>query len=59
MMPASRFLAPLVNLLGFLPHLDVMSHSQLRQTMEKAGFVVEHEWLPNKKAAVFIIARKP
>lgn len=59
MMPAIRFVAPLGNLLGFLPHLDVMSQSQLRAAMEAAGFVVEHEWLPNKKAAVFMIARKP
>lgn len=59
MMPAIRFVAPLGNLLGFLPHLDVMSQSQLRAAMEAAGFVVEHEWLPNNKAAVFMIARRP
>lgn len=59
MMPAIRFFAPLGNLIGFVPHLDVMSQSQLHQAMEAAGFVVEHEWLPNKKAAVFMIARKP
>lgn len=59
MMPAIRFVAPLGNLLGLMPHLDIMSQAQLRSAMEAAGFIVEHEWLPKKKAAVFMIARKP
>lgn len=59
MMPLIRYLAPLGNRLGLLPHLDVMTQPQLRSTMEAAGFAVEHEWLPNKKAAVFMITRKP
>ena len=59
MMPVIRFVAPLGNRLGFLPHLDVMTQNQLRSAMETAGFAVEHEWLPQKKAAVFMIARKP
>lgn len=58
MMPFIRYLAPLGNRLGLLPHLDVMTQPQLRSTMEAAGFTVEHEWLPNRKAAVFMIARK-
>jgi ubiquinone/menaquinone biosynthesis C-methylase UbiE len=59
MMPAIRCVAPLGSVLGLLPHLDVMSQSQLRSAMEASGFVVEHEWLPQKKAALFMIARKP
>lgn len=59
MLPAIRFVAPLGSRLGLLPHLDVMTQSQLHSAMEEAGFAVEHEWLPNKKAAVFMIARKP
>lgn len=59
MLPAIRFVAPLGSRLGLLPHLDVMTQGQLRLAMEAAGFTVEHEWLPNRKAAVFMIARKP
>jgi len=59
MMPLVRFLTPISNILGFLPHLDPMTRRQLRQAMEAAGFVVEHEWQPNRKAAVFMVARKP
>ena len=59
MMPLVRFLTPISNILGFLPHLDPMTRHQLRQAMEAEGFVVEHEWQPNRKAAVFMVARKP
>lgn len=59
MMPLIRFVAPLGKLLGLMPHLDIMSQVQLRDAMEAAGFVMEYEWLPKKKAAVFMIARKP
>lgn len=59
MLPAIRFVAPLGSRLGLIPHLDIMTQGQLRAAIEAAGFAVEHEWLPNKKAAVFMIARKP
>lgn len=59
MMPLIRFVAPLGNRLGLLPHLDVMTQNQLRTAIETAGFAVEHEWLPKKKSAAFMIARKP
>ncbi|ODT79051.1 MAG: SAM-dependent methyltransferase [Pelagibacterium sp. SCN 64-44] len=59
MMPLVRFLTPVSNRLGFLPYLDPMTRSQLRRAMQAAGFAVEHEWQPNRKAAVFMIARKP
>ncbi|SFV26615.1 Ubiquinone/menaquinone biosynthesis C-methylase UbiE [Devosia crocina] len=59
MMPFSRFLAPISNRIGLLPHFDVMTPDQLRSAMVKAGFSVEHEWQPSKKAALFMVARKP
>lgn len=59
MMPLARFVTPVTNRIGFLPHLDPMTPSQLREAMTAAGFIVEHEWQPNRKAAVFMVARKP
>jgi ubiquinone/menaquinone biosynthesis C-methylase UbiE len=59
MMPLIRFVAPIGNRLGLLPHLDVMTAAQLRHAIEMPGFVVEQQWQPTRKAAVFIIARKP
>ena len=54
-----RLVAPLGRKLGLLPHLNVMDHAQLRADIATAGFAIEHDWRPNPKAAVFIIARKP
>jgi hypothetical protein len=31
----------------------------LKQSIIDAGFVIDHEWLPKKNAAAFIIAKKP
>lgn len=59
MTPLIRLVAPIGNRLGFLPHLDVMTPAQLHNAIEAPGFVIEYEWQPGKKAAVFIIARKP
>lgn len=61
MVPALALLTPITNRLnlGFLPYLDAMTPAQLRCAIEAEGFAVEHQWQPSKKAAVFIIARKP
>ena len=57
-MRAFSFIAPIGKWLGKLPHLDVMSHEELRRSVTQAGFSIEHDWRPNAAAAVFLIARK-
>jgi len=52
-------IAPLGRALGLLPMLNIMTPDQLRADMTNAGFVIEHDWRPNPKAALFLIARKP
>ncbi|MCP8884763.1 class I SAM-dependent methyltransferase [Devosia sp. XJ19-1] len=52
-------IAPLGRAFGLLPMLNVMTHDQLRDSLTRAGFAIEHDWRPNPHAAVFIIARKP
>jgi ubiquinone/menaquinone biosynthesis C-methylase UbiE len=61
MVPALAFLTPLTNRLNlpFMPYLDAMTSPQLANAIINAGFVIEHQWQPNRKAAVFVIARKP
>jgi Methylase involved in ubiquinone/menaquinone biosynthesis len=54
-----RPVAPLGRALGLLPRLDFMTHAQLRDAIAAGGFAIEHDWRPNPRAAVFIIARKP
>jgi ubiquinone/menaquinone biosynthesis C-methylase UbiE len=55
---ALSFLVPIGRLLGKLPHIDFMSHEELRRSMQDAGFTLEHDWRPSPAAAVFMIARK-
>ena len=52
-------IAPILRSIGLLPQLTFMTQKQLRDAITDAGFVIEHDWQPNPKAAVFIIARKP
>jgi len=53
------YIAPLGRALGLLPVLNVMTPDQLRTDMVRTGFVIEHDWRPNPKSALFLIARKP
>lgn len=53
------WIAPIGQWLGKFPHLDIMSHDELRRSITGAGFRIEHDWRPGKLAAVFLIARKP
>lgn len=52
-------IAPLGRALGLLPVLNIMTPEQLRMDMTSTGFVIEHDWRPAPKAALFLIARKP
>lgn len=53
-----RLLLKLGHVLGLLPLVRFFGESELRMTMQEAGFVLDYTWRPNPKAAVFIIARK-
>ena len=57
-LPAIRLVAPLGRALGLLPLLRVFTRAELRRSIEVAGFSIEHDWLPGKGKAVFIVARK-
>jgi ubiquinone/menaquinone biosynthesis C-methylase UbiE len=53
-----RIIAPVAHFIGLIPLVKVFTQAQLMQSFIDAGFVVEHEWLPRKNAAAFIIAKK-
>ena len=53
-----RIIAPLAHLIGLIPLVKVFTQAQLMQDFIDAGFVIDHEWLPKKNAAAFIIAKK-
>ena len=45
--------------LGLLPDLRMIASRDLRRDLVRAGFEIEHSWLPSRRAALFVIARKP
>lgn len=53
-----RIIAPLGHSIGLIPLVKVFTQAELVQSLIDAGFVIDHEWLPKKNAAAFIIARK-
>lgn len=57
--PLLGWVTPITNRLGLIPYLDAMTSDQLVKAMTDAGFVIEHRWQPSRKAALFLIARKP
>ena len=44
--------------LGLVPWLNSASSAQLKSSIEAAGFAIEHEWRPDAKSALFLIAGK-
>ena len=58
-MPAFRFVAPAARLVGLAPYVDIFSGDVLREEMRAAGFEIEVDWQPHKRASLFLIARKP
>lgn len=53
-----RLIAPVGHFLRLFPLVKVFTQTQLKQNLIEAGFEIDHEWLPKKNAAVFIIALK-
>jgi len=53
-----KIIAPVGHFLGLIPLVKVFTQAQLVQSHVAAGFEIDHEWLPRKNAAVFLVATK-
>jgi ubiquinone/menaquinone biosynthesis C-methylase UbiE len=53
-----RFVAPIGRALGLIPLVRIFTEEDLDESLERAGFAIEHSWQPGKGKAVFIVARK-
>ncbi|MDO3386136.1 class I SAM-dependent methyltransferase [Gilvimarinus sp. SDUM040013] len=54
-----KLIAKPMCLLGFWPPVYFFSSEELQTAITRAGFTIEHSWLPEKAVAHFFIARKP
>lgn len=52
-----RLLIPLMQALGFAPHVSRFGKKGLLAMLARAGFDIDHEWQPDS-LSVFIVARK-
>ena len=57
-MPWLRFIAPLLRILGVIPHISIFTQNDLVGWMQAADLDITEVWLPKPKAGVFIIAQK-
>ncbi|MEO1247625.1 MAG: class I SAM-dependent methyltransferase [Pseudomonadota bacterium] len=53
-----KWVASIGRSVGLLPLIRVFTPDELRKSMIQAGFVIEHDWRPAPKAALFLVARK-
>lgn len=53
-----RFVLPIGQFFGKMPYVDLFTRAALTDSIERAGFAIEHEWQPGKGKAVFIVAKK-
>ena len=52
-----RWIAPIGRAVGLFPPLAFFSRRELTEAMEAAGFDILDRWVPDPKAALFVIAR--
>jgi ubiquinone/menaquinone biosynthesis C-methylase UbiE len=53
-----KLIAPVGKALGLMPLLRVFTTKDLLASLVDAGFEIDHQWQPEKRAAVFIVAKK-
>lgn len=53
-----KFVAPIGRVLGLIPLVKVFTTTELVASLTEAGFKIDHQWLPGKYKAVFIVAKK-
>ena len=54
-----RFVVPVLRRMGLIPNVSSLTEQTLIQELEQTGFEIVDQWRPSRKAAVFVIARKP
>jgi ubiquinone/menaquinone biosynthesis C-methylase UbiE len=54
-----KLIAPIGHALGLLPRLNVMTTGELVDSLTGAGFEIAHNWHPDRRKAVFIVAKRP
>jgi ubiquinone/menaquinone biosynthesis C-methylase UbiE len=54
-----KLIGPIGRLLGLMPLVRVFTAQELVDSLEAAGFAIDHRWQPGKGKPAFIVAKKP
>lgn len=55
-----RYIAPIGRFLKFIPLVKVFKREELVDSLERAGFEIEYQWVPeDNKLVYFLVAKKP
>ena len=54
-----KLIGPIGRFLGVMPLVRVFTVQELVDSLEAAGFAIDHQWQPGKGKAAFIVAEKP
>lgn len=58
-MPYFGLIVPIGKLLRLMPHVSVFTGADLKQAVTGAEFEIHHEWQPDSRHALFLVAIKP
>ena len=53
-----KVLAAVMQSLPLMPPVQALKRDQLRGEVTSAGFAIEHDWSPDPKSALFLVARR-
>ena len=54
-----KLIGPIGRLLGVMPLVRVFTVQELVDSLETAGFAIDHQWRPGQGRVVFLVAKKP
>ncbi len=58
MMKFLKFIVPIGEFFGLMPHVTVFTTKELEHSLTDAGFEIDYQWQPGKNKGVFIVAKK-
>lgn len=53
------YVIPVMQFFGLAPFVALFNREELLESIEAAGLIIDYDWHPGKKKAVFIVAKKP
>ncbi len=53
-----KYIGPIGRFFGLMPLVKVFTVRELADSLTAAGFIIDHQWQPNRSRVVFVVAKK-